>query len=125
MSILFLFKFLSVSDQSQKENLGIIVQYKVKVKLIVAMGTDLSVELPFTLTHPKPPPSPAHSTTASNASISKKGTSVKRPDGSVPVDLNLIQFDTNSNLDGDDDLVFEEFARIRLKGHEGPDDTDA
>jgi hypothetical protein len=24
---------------------------------------------------------------------------------------------------GDDDLVFEEFARIRLKGHD-PDDTD-
>jgi beta-arrestin len=101
------------------------VQYKVKVKLVVAMGSDLSVELPFTLTHPKPPPSPTHSTTASTSSL-KKGTSVtKRPDGSVPVDLNLIQFDTNSNLDYDDDLVFEEFARIRLKGHEGPDDTDA
>jgi len=24
---------------------------------------------------------------------------------------------------GDDDLIFEEFARIRLKGHD-PDDTD-
>jgi hypothetical protein len=25
----------------------------------------------------------------------------------------------------DDDFIFEEFARIRLKGHEGGDDTEA
>lgn len=34
-----------------------------------------------------------------------------------------ISFD---NVAHDDDFIFEEFARIRLKGHEGgPDDTEA
>jgi beta-arrestin len=94
-----------VSDPSQKENLGIIVQYRVKVKLIVSMGGDLSVELPFTLTHPKPPPSPSTSrndltnltnntpnTGNSNNNASNKNAC--NTDQSVPIDLNLIQFDT-------------------------------
>jgi beta-arrestin len=80
-----------MSDLTQKENLGIIVQYKVKVKLIVAMGGDLSVELPFTLTHPKPPPSPSQSRNNMNA---VEPSVVGNTDQSVPVDLNLIQFDT-------------------------------
>ncbi len=77
--------------------MGIIVQYKVKVKLIVSMGGDLAVELPFTLTHPKPPPSPSPSradlsslNTSNNTSQNEKSTN----DQAVPVDLNLIQFDT-------------------------------
>ena len=65
--------------------------------------------------------------------------------GDAPVDLNLIQLDAKFEIssgfsidrenvplpsfDGtgqDDDFIFEEFARIRLKGHEdGLDDTEA
>lgn len=127
-----------VSDPSQKENLGIIVQYKVKVKLIVSMGGDLSVELPFTLTHPKPVVSidtPSSSSASRNtkkdssSTVNTNNNNNNPVDQQVPVDLNLIQFDTTSgttpitNHADDDDLIFEEFARIRLKGHD-PDDTD-
>lgn len=109
-----------VQDNTQKENLGIVVSYKVKVRLILGFGSgDLSVELPFTLTHPKPPESPAPSRTVSEQKI---------PDeGDQGVDTNLIQLDTNGadvyNY-RDDDFIFEDFARLRLKGHEG-DDTEA
>ena len=40
--------------------------------------------------------------------------------------VNLLKFyyySTNNIQTGDDDLIFEEFARIRLKGHDA-DDTD-
>jgi beta-arrestin len=101
------------------------------------MGGDLSVELPFTLTHPKPEPPPPQSpietpTTATTIPDSNKKNTKPQTNGSdqtVPVDLNLIEFDTNSingnkaTTNGDDDLIFEEFARIRLKGHDA-DDTD-
>ena len=99
-----------MSDPAQKENLGIIVQYRVKVKLIVSMGGDLAVELPFTLTHPKPPPSPSTSrndltnltnntqnSANSNNNNNNNNASNKNAintDQSVPIDLNLIQFDT-------------------------------
>lgn len=114
-----------ISDPSQKENLGIIVQYKVKVKLVVSMGGDLAVELPFTLTHPKPPPSPSPKIENSPNNVKKVVGKKGAGDQTVPLDLNLIQFDTNTQQteNGDDDLIFEEFARIRLKGHEA-DDTD-
>jgi beta-arrestin len=131
-----------INDVSQKENLGIIVQYRVKIKLIVSMGGDLSVELPFTLTHPKPEieiepetkkttasaPTTVTTIATPTASTAKKDepTNCNGNDQTVPVDLNLIEFDTNSICNGklgDDDLIFEEFARIRLKGHD-PDDTD-
>jgi beta-arrestin len=36
------------------------------------------------------------------------------------VDTNLIQLDTD-DVHPDDDLIFEDFARLRLKGHEGDD----
>lgn len=114
-----------IRNSTQKENLGIIVQYKVKVKLIVAMGGDLAVELPFTLTHPKPPPTPSPSRQL-DLLVGQTNSSEQGPID-VPVDHNLIQLDTN--LDGtghDDDFIFEEFARIRLKGHEsGHEDTEA
>lgn len=121
-----------INDPSEKENLGIIVQYRVKVKLVVSMGGDLSVELPFTLTHPKPEPSHTSQveTTAGALENSNKTAKVltNGSDQTVPVDLNLIEFDThslngNKGGSGDDDLIFEEFARIRLKGHDA-DDTD-
>lgn len=97
-----------LTDSSQRENLGIIVQYKVKVKLCLgALGGELVAELPFTLMHPKPeeeeperivvePPSPVHNNNANNK------------------DENLIQLDAEG--EGDDDIIFEDFARLRLKG---------
>lgn len=94
------------------------------------------------MTHPKPE-NPSQSLNLTNSvnissndpsknEINKNSTSGN--DQTVPVDLNLIEFDTNSISNGnvhsngnksntDDDLIFEEFARIRLKGHEA-DDTD-
>ncbi|CAF4937176.1 unnamed protein product [Rotaria sp. Silwood1] len=110
-----------IRNNTQKENLGIIVQYKVKVKIIVAMGGDLAVELPFTLTHPKPPP------TSSLSQQLDQPNSDDPQANDVPIDHNLIQLDTNFDSTAhDDDFIFEEFARIRLKGHEGgPDDTEA
>ncbi|XP_059179421.1 beta-arrestin-1-like [Physella acuta] len=108
-----------MTEKSQKESLGIVVSYRVKVKLIMGFGSgELAVELPFTLTHPKPPDSPTPSRSAS----------IAPPEGGdAPVDTNLIQLDTNGEAfygDKDDDFIFEDFARLRLKGHEG-DDTEA
>uniref|UniRef100_A0A0K8SYS4 Uncharacterized protein n=1 Tax=Lygus hesperus TaxID=30085 RepID=A0A0K8SYS4_LYGHE len=101
-----------VTDPSQRENLGIIVQYKVKVKLCLgALGGDLVAELPFILMHPKPEEE-ALPLLESNAV----------PNSEVPVDTNLIQLDTDETLclaDNDDDIIFEDFARLRLKAGEG------
>uniref|UniRef100_A0A2K5F1S9 Beta-arrestin-1 n=1 Tax=Aotus nancymaae TaxID=37293 RepID=A0A2K5F1S9_AOTNA len=58
--------------------------------------SDVAVELPFTLMHPKPKEEPPHR---------------EVPENETPVDTNLIELDTN-----DDDIVFEDFARQRLKG---------
>lgn len=96
-----------IADPSQRENLGIIVQYKVKVKLCLgALGGDLVAELPFILMHPKPeeepiPPSPSRR--------------VSRDAGNPDDDTNLIQLDDENH---DDDIIFEDFARLRLKGGE-------
>jgi len=117
-----------MAESSQKENLGIVVQYKVKVRLLLGFGSsDLSVELPFTLTHPKPietpPPTRPVSTVPSQGGGAGGGAS-----GDVClVDTNLIQLDTDSNgvpSNLEDDFIFEDFARLRLKGHD-PDDTEA
>nr|XP_045000852.1 beta-arrestin-1 isoform X2 [Jaculus jaculus] len=91
-------------EGANREILGIIVSYKVKVKLVVSRGgllgdlasSDVAVELPFTLMHPKPKEEPPHR---------------EVPESEAPVDTNLIELDTN-----DDDIVFEDFARQRLKG---------
>ncbi|XP_060129975.1 beta-arrestin-1 isoform X2 [Zootoca vivipara] len=83
-------------DGANKEVLGIIVSYKVKVKLVVSRGGDVAVELPFTLMHPKPKEEPLQRDV---------------PENEAPIDTNLIELDTN-----DDDIVFEDFARQRLKG---------
>ncbi|XP_075976588.1 beta-arrestin protein kurtz isoform X2 [Anticarsia gemmatalis] len=93
-----------IADPSQRENLGIIVQYKVKVKLCLGpLGGDLSAELPFILMHPKPEEEPRQA-----------------PD-SAPrtADQDLIQLDPHPDENGqeqDDDIIFEDFARLRLKG---------
>uniref|UniRef100_A0A8D1FN77 Beta-arrestin-1 n=1 Tax=Sus scrofa TaxID=9823 RepID=A0A8D1FN77_PIG len=95
---------LGLREGANREVLGIIVSYKVKVKLVVSRGgllgdlasSDVAVELPFTLMHPKPKEEPPHR---------------EVPENEAPVDTNLIELDTN-----DDDIVFEDFARQRLKG---------
>nr|XP_054586969.1 arrestin red cell isoform X2 [Nothobranchius furzeri] len=91
-----------VKDVTNKEVLGILVSYRVKVKLVVSRGGDVSVELPFILMHPKPVELPA----------SRPHSAV--PESDPPLDTNLIEFDTN--ISQDDDFVFEDFARLRLKG---------
>nr|DBA32246.1 TPA: hypothetical protein GDO54_000052 [Pyxicephalus adspersus] len=60
------------------------------------LEASLDKELPFTLMHPKPKEEPLHR---------------EAPENEAPIDTNLIEFDTN-----DDDIVFEDFARQRLKG---------
>uniref|UniRef100_A0A8D3D1L3 Arrestin C-terminal-like domain-containing protein n=1 Tax=Scophthalmus maximus TaxID=52904 RepID=A0A8D3D1L3_SCOMX len=92
-----------VKDVTNKEVLGILVSYRVKVKLVVSRGGDVSVELPFILMHPKPVEAP----------LSRPQSAV--PEMDPPIDTNLIEFDTNS-ISQDHDFVFEDFARLRLKG---------
>uniref|UniRef100_A0A671NFA1 Arrestin red cell n=1 Tax=Sinocyclocheilus anshuiensis TaxID=1608454 RepID=A0A671NFA1_9TELE len=94
-----------VKDVSNKEVLGILVSYRVKVKLVVSRGGDVSVELPFVLMHPKPSEQPN----------SRPQSAV--PESDVPVDANLID-----NFSQDDDFVFEDFARLRLKGMKDEED---
>ncbi|XP_032779301.1 beta-arrestin-2 isoform X1 [Daphnia magna] len=105
-----------LTEPVQKENLGIIVQYKVKVKLCLgALGGDLVAELPFILMHSKPPEDSPPLSRPPTAVASPK----KDPDDGVAVDTNLIQLDaevTACNPEQDDDIVFEDFARLRLKG---------
>ncbi|XP_043524660.1 beta-arrestin-2 isoform X2 [Frieseomelitta varia] len=98
-----------VVDPSQRENLGIIVQYKVKVKLCLGpLGGELVAELPFILMHPKPEEEEPAPPTA------RPSPTHKADDGEIPLDTNLIQLDTEA--DCDDDIIFEDFARLRLKG---------
>uniref|UniRef100_A0A915CVC2 Arrestin C-terminal-like domain-containing protein n=1 Tax=Ditylenchus dipsaci TaxID=166011 RepID=A0A915CVC2_9BILA len=120
--------------QSMRENLGIIVQYKVKIRLLIAgaLGGELSAELPFTLTHPKPADSPlpelkrltSKSQLGGNpngSTNSAKAVDVKH----VDIDcVDLIQFDSfDEEKTFDDDIVFEDFARLRVRGAE-VDDVD-
>ncbi|KAG9341633.1 hypothetical protein JZ751_018696 [Albula glossodonta] len=101
----------NLKDVSNKEVLGILVSYRVKVKLVVSRGGDVSVELPFVLMHPKPSDQPS----------SRPQSAV--PETDAPVDTNLIEFETN-NFSQDDDFVFEDFARLRLKGMKDDKDED-
>ncbi|XP_073510491.1 beta-arrestin-2 [Phyllobates terribilis] len=98
-----------VKEGSSKEVLGILVSYKVKVKLVVSRGGDVAVELPFVLMHPKP-------------SETVMRPLSEFPETDVPVDTNLIEFETN--FPQDDDIVFEDFARLRLKGLKDDKDDD-
>lgn len=108
-----------VKEGCNKEVLGVLVSYRVKVKLVVSRGgllssllaRDVSVELPFVLMHPKP----------IDLSISRPASAV--PEVDPPIDTNLIEFDTSS-FTQDDDLVFEDFARLRLKGSTEDKDED-
>ncbi|XP_066591696.1 beta-arrestin-1 isoform X2 [Prorops nasuta] len=96
-----------VVDPSQRENLGIIVQYKVKVKLCLGpLGGELVAELPFILMHPKPEEEESQPSTV-------RASPTHNNDGELPNDGNLIQLDTEAD---EDDIIFEDFARLRLKG---------
>ncbi|XP_075438910.1 beta-arrestin-2-like, partial [Ascaphus truei] len=99
-----------VKEGSSKEVLGILVSYRVKVKLVVSRGGDVSVELPFVLMHPKP----------LETTVSRPQSDFLQTD--TAVDTNLIEFDTN--FAPDDDIVFEDFARLRLKGMKDEKDDD-
>ncbi|EPY84367.1 beta-arrestin-2 [Camelus ferus] len=100
-----------VKEGANKEVLGILVSYRVKVKLVVSRGGDVSVELPFVLMHPKP-----------HDHITLPRPQSAAPETDAPVDTNLIEFDTNYATD--DDIVFEDFARLRLKGMKDEDYDD-
>uniref|UniRef100_A0AAG5DNX3 Arrestin C-terminal-like domain-containing protein n=1 Tax=Anopheles atroparvus TaxID=41427 RepID=A0AAG5DNX3_ANOAO len=122
-----------IADPSQRENLGIIVQYKVKVKLcITPLGGDLVAELPFILMHPKPDDdepvigdrSPGRTVNSADRKHSYQpgheiGSNSNNGDASAAKEdgPNLIQLDGDDNCP-DDDIIFEDFARLRLKGAE-------
>ncbi|XP_040886716.1 arrestin, beta 2b [Toxotes jaculatrix] len=89
-----------VKDGTNKEMMGIVVSYTVKVKLVVSRGGDVAVELPFVLMHPKPTEQPC---------------SKPQSEADAAVDTNLIEFGMNTSSQVDD-LVFEDFARLRLTG---------
>ncbi|XP_038173073.1 beta-arrestin-2-like [Arvicola amphibius] len=82
-----------VKEGANKEVQGILVSYRVKVKLVVSLGGDVSVELPFVLMHPKP---------HDHITFPRPQSAPRETD--VPVDTNLIKFDTNYATD--DDNVF-------------------
>lgn len=122
-----------IADPSQRENLGIIVQYKVKVKLcITPLGGDLVAELPFILMHPKPDDdepvigdrSPGRTVNSADRKHSyqaghEMGSNSNNGDAHASKEdgPNLIQLDGDDNCP-DDDIIFEDFARLRLKGAE-------
>uniref|UniRef100_A0AAY4BW60 Arrestin C-terminal-like domain-containing protein n=1 Tax=Denticeps clupeoides TaxID=299321 RepID=A0AAY4BW60_9TELE len=112
-----------VKDVSNKEVLGIIVSYRVKVKLVVSRGgcgishvsvcSDVAVELPFVLMHPKPTEQPSSRPQSGSYCPLKpwgqiKHRNKKKTTGYCP----------------DDDFVFEDFARLRLKGMKDDKDED-
>lgn len=119
-----------ITNPAQRESLGIIVHYKVKVKLLISgalLGNDLVAELPFTLMHPKPEEedSPLLMDKSPRQSIRDGALSLECGNGGNGVDeaqqaevptTNLIQLDEDDSQD--DDIIFEDFARLRLKGAE-------
>lgn len=112
-----------VSDPSQRENLGIVVRYSVRVKLSLGpLGGDLTAELPFTLMHPKPIDDSDLDPTGKFANL-RVSSEPMNIDGGIQDDImgdgqctpkqneeNLIQLD-----DDTDDIIFEDFARLRLE----------
>ncbi|KAH8246917.1 hypothetical protein KR032_003883, partial [Drosophila birchii] len=123
-----------ITNPAQRESLGIMVHYKVKVKLLISsplLNGDLVAELPFTLMHPKPEEEehPLLGERSPRASLAGGQPLVSLGDGGeagsaaggqaaqdVPTTTNLIQLDDDEAQD--DDIIFEDFARLRLKGAE-------
>uniref|UniRef100_A0A6G1SB31 Putative beta-arrestin n=1 Tax=Aceria tosichella TaxID=561515 RepID=A0A6G1SB31_9ACAR len=128
-----------LTESSQKENLGIVVQYKVRVKLSLGpLGGDISAELPVTLMHPKPEGEDDLLISKSSPIGIGSGVKVHRR-GSSKNPLEMIfgrttackcfqqEEDSHDNnekakqneqdliqLDDDNDIVFEDFARLQL-----------
>lgn len=105
------------SSAKDRENLGIVVQYRVRVRLVMGLlgSSDIGVELPFTLTHPKPDTPPS----------SRPVSAITNPqDITIETDFIQLKDDPDVSATHDDDIIFEDFARMRLKGVEG-DDADA
>jgi len=91
-------------------------------------------ELPFTLMHPKPeeqyfdrPSSSSGSHKSESLAPQSSGSAAaavtvggkENGDGGVLIDTNLIQLDTVATAcyaEQEDDIIFEDFARLRLKG---------
>uniref|UniRef100_A0A1A9W2T1 Arrestin C-terminal-like domain-containing protein n=1 Tax=Glossina brevipalpis TaxID=37001 RepID=A0A1A9W2T1_9MUSC len=118
-----------ITNPAQRESLGIIVHYKVKVKLLISgplLGGDLVAELPFTLMHPKPEDdenallgdkSPRQSLRdAQLVVVGHDGNAASCSSVQEVPTTNLIQLDDDDAQD--DDIIFEDFARLRLKGAE-------
>jgi len=110
-----------IADPSQRENLGIIVQYKVKVKLCIGgpiLGGDLVAELPFIMMHPKPDeeePNPILADRSPGKHSAGQRSDDPNENATNQVTTgNLIQFGDEDYKD--DDIIFEDFARLRLKG---------
>ncbi|XP_041638424.1 arrestin red cell-like [Cheilinus undulatus] len=98
-----------VKEGASKETMGILVSYRVKVKLVVSLGGDVSVELPFVLMHPRP----SDLLDSSPQSVSAEAA--------AQVTANLIEFDMNPSPQVEE-LVFEDFARLRLTGLKDEDE---
>uniref|UniRef100_A0A8C2XT00 Arrestin beta 2 n=1 Tax=Cyclopterus lumpus TaxID=8103 RepID=A0A8C2XT00_CYCLU len=104
-----------VKDVTNKEVLGILVSYRVKVKLVVSRGGDVSVELPFILMHPKPVEPP----------LSRPESGVLLPSFKLYLNSALRTIgELADQFQMDDDFVFEDFARLRLKGAVDDKDED-
>uniref|UniRef100_A0A8R1V803 Arrestin C-terminal-like domain-containing protein n=1 Tax=Pristionchus pacificus TaxID=54126 RepID=A0A8R1V803_PRIPA len=133
----------TIRDAStEKESLGIVVQYKVKVRATLSgpLGGDLVAELPFTLTHSKPPETPERRPSIhlfANYKPTQIGVdfigktqkelmeSVKKYSLVKPEEIDLIQWsEMEGDIDEDDDLIFEDFARLRLMGADSQDQPD-
>ncbi|VDM58651.1 unnamed protein product [Angiostrongylus costaricensis] len=103
-----------------KESLGIVVAYRVKIRAAIAgpLGGELVAELPFTLTHAKPAETPERR----ERPITNRQT--QEDSGPDPLEVDLIQLnDEISDLRmDDDDLIFEDFTRLRLKGADSTDE---
>ncbi|KAK0405576.1 hypothetical protein QR680_018067 [Steinernema hermaphroditum] len=108
-----------LTPEVSKETLGIVVFYKVKIRLSIAgaLGGELTAEMPFTLTHAKPPETPEPR--KSIAEIPPDPKPVKDDEEDL-IKLDDV-IDTTGVIIDDDDIIFEDFARLRLKGNETDD----
>ncbi|KJH46909.1 arrestin domain protein [Dictyocaulus viviparus] len=110
-----------MQPSTAKESLGIVVTYRVKIRAAIAgpLGGELVAELPFTLTHAKPAETPEK---RERPIVNRQTHEDSGPD---PLEIDLIQLDddiNDSRMD-DDDLIFEDFTRLRLKGADSTDDA--
>ncbi|CAI5456743.1 unnamed protein product [Caenorhabditis angaria] len=101
-----------LDGKTSKENLGIVVQYRVKIRAAIGgpLWGELSAELPFTLTHAKPAESPE-----------RKDRIIEKANESNIMEVDLIQLNDELIRNDDDDLIFEDFARMRMHGNDSED----